>query len=51
VLAMAFKPIDSAQGRWRAINGPHPLVLVHAGATFRKGVLTRTPPLEDQVAA
>ena len=36
---MAFKLIQSAQHRWRAINAPHPGALVRAGATFDKGVL------------
>jgi transposase-like protein len=36
-LAMAFKLIESAQHRWRAINGPHLVALVRAGAAFRKG--------------
>jgi transposase-like protein len=50
-LAMAFKLIESAQDRWRAVNGPHLVALVRAGATFRKGVLIETKPTEDQVAA
>jgi putative transposase len=49
-LAMAFKLIESAQDRWRAVNGPHLVALVRAGATFRKGVLVENPT-EDQVAA
>jgi putative transposase len=50
-LAMAFKLIESAQDRWRAVNGPHFVALVRAGATFKKGVLIENKPLEDQVAA
>lgn len=50
-LAMAFKLIESAQDRWRAVNGPHLVALVRAGATFRKGVLVENPTPEDQVAA
>ncbi len=38
-IAMAFKLIQSAQHRWRAINAPHLVALVRAGATFDKGVL------------
>src|SRR3989475_8849636 len=38
-LAMAYKLIIAAQDRWRAINGPHLVALVRAGATFKKGVL------------
>jgi transposase-like protein len=49
-LAMAFKLIESAQDRWRAVNGPHLVALVRAGAVFKKGVLVENPA-EDQVAA
>ena len=38
-LAMAFKLIESAQARWRAVNGPHLVALVRAGARFDKGVI------------
>lgn len=38
-VAMAFKLIESAQARWRAVNAPHLVALVRAGATFKKGVL------------
>jgi putative transposase len=38
-LAMAFKLIEAAQVRWRAVNGPHLVALVRAGATFHNGVL------------
>ncbi|GAC1666234.1 MAG: IS256 family transposase [Candidatus Dormibacteraceae bacterium] len=38
-LAMAFKLIESAQDRWRALNGPHLVALVRAGARFERGVL------------
>jgi transposase-like protein len=38
-LAMAFKLIESAQERWRAVNGPHLVALVRAGAVFHNGVL------------
>jgi transposase-like protein len=50
-LAMAFKLIESAQTRWRAVNGPHLVAVVRAGAVFRKGVLIENNPAEDQVAA
>lgn len=36
-LAMAFKLIESAQARWRAVNAPHLVALVRAGATFING--------------
>ena len=50
-LAMAFKLIESAQQRWRAINGPHLVALVRAGAKFEKGVLIERPNQQDQEAA
>jgi transposase-like protein len=31
-IAMAFKRIESAQRRWRAVNAPHLVALVRAGA-------------------
>jgi len=33
-LAMAFKFIESAQARWRAVNAPHLVAFVPASATF-----------------
>ena len=36
-LAMAFKLIEAAQDRWRAVNGPHLVALVRAGARSRRG--------------
>jgi hypothetical protein len=41
-LAMAFKPIESAQARWRAVNAPHLVALVRAGASFRQRRPRRT---------
>ncbi|MBA2774973.1 MAG: IS256 family transposase [Nocardioidaceae bacterium] len=38
-VAMAFKLIESAQARWRAVNAPHLVALVRAGAQFEKGIL------------
>ena len=38
-LAMAFKLIEAAQARWRAVNAPHLVALVRAGATFINGKL------------
>ena len=46
-LAMAFKLIEAAQGRWRAVNAPHLVALVRAGATFRKGKLVERPTDQD----
>ena len=50
-LAMAFKLIEAAQGRWRAVNGSHLVALVRAGATFEKGVMVERPNQQDQEAA
>ena len=38
-LAMVFKLLEAAQERWRAVNGPHLVALVRAGARFEKGKL------------
>jgi len=50
-LAMAFRLIESAQDRWRAVNGPHLVALVRAGAKFDKGVMIERPTEPDQEAA
>ena len=42
-VAMAFKLIESAQQRWRAVNAPHLVALVRAGARFDKGVIIERP--------
>ena len=42
-LAMAFKLIEAAQDRWRAVNAPHLVALVRAGARFEKGLLVERP--------
>ena len=42
-LAMAFKLIESAQDRWRAVNAPHLVALVRTGATFIYGKLVERP--------
>ena len=50
-VAMAFKLIESAQARWRAVNAPHLVALVRARARFEKGKLverTRTNQGVDQ---
>jgi len=36
-IAMAFKLIEAAQHRWRAVNAPHLVALVRAGAKFERG--------------
>ncbi|HSH62310.1 MAG TPA: IS256 family transposase [Acidimicrobiales bacterium] len=50
-LAMAFKLIEAAEQRWRAVNGAHLVALVRAGAKFDKGVLIERPNGQDQEAA
>ncbi|MDZ4293867.1 MAG: IS256 family transposase [Hydrogenophaga sp.] len=42
-IAMAYKLIDAAQARWRAVNAPHLVALVRAGAVFHKGKLLKRP--------
>ncbi len=42
-IAMAFKLIESAQARWRAVNAPHLVALVRAGAEFKNGRLVERP--------
>jgi putative transposase len=42
-LAMAFKLVESAQRRWRAVNAPHLVALVRNGATFVNGKLAERP--------
>ena len=40
---MAYKLIDAPQARWRAVNAPHLVALVRAGAGFHKGKLLDRP--------
>jgi hypothetical protein len=40
---MAFNLIESAQTQWRAVNAPHLVALVLAGAVFKNGKLTERP--------
>lgn len=42
-LAMAFKLIEAAEARWRAVNAPHLVAVVRAGAVFEKGKLIERP--------
>ena len=53
-IAMAFKLIESAQNRWRAVTAPHHVALVRAGAVFNNGVIIERPddqdPGDEQVA-
>src|SRR5918993_952279 len=50
-LAMAFKLLEATQDRWRAVNGPHLVALVRAGARFDKGVMVERPDEDGEVAA
>ena len=50
-LAMAFKLLEAAQDRWRAVNGPHLVALVRAGTRFDKGVMIERPDEAQEVAA
>jgi transposase-like protein len=45
-LAMAFKLMEAAQQRWRAVNAPHLVALVRAGARFEHGRLVERPAAE-----
>jgi putative transposase len=50
---MALKLIEAAQTRWRAVNAPHLVALVRAGARLQKGKLVERPDESggDQQAA
>jgi transposase-like protein len=49
-LAMIFKLMEAAEGRWRRLNGYHLVALVRAGAEFRNGELVEGSS-EEKVAA
>jgi putative transposase len=42
-VAMAFKLIESAQARWRAVNAPHLVALVRADAKIGNGKIIERP--------
>jgi hypothetical protein len=48
---MAFKLIEAAQDRWRAVNAPHLVALVRAGGTFEGGKLVERPDDHHQPEA
>jgi putative transposase len=51
-LAMVFKLLEAAESRWRAVNGPHRVALVRAGARFERGKLVeRAEPDQQQQEA
>jgi hypothetical protein len=43
VLRDGLTVIESAQHRWRAVDAPHLVALVRAGARFEKGLLVERP--------
>ena len=45
-IAMAFKLMESAQARWRAVNAPHLVALVRAG--FKNGKLVERDDEDDR---
>jgi len=49
-LAMIFKLLEAAEGRWRRLNGHHLVALVRAGAKFENGELVEANN-EEKVAA
>jgi hypothetical protein len=51
-IAMAYKLIEAAQSRWRAVNAPHLVALVRAGAKFENGKLVERPDeqVTDEIA-
>jgi len=48
---MAFKLIEAAQQRWRAVNAPQLVALVRAGARFEHGKLVERPQPDTAAAA
>jgi transposase-like protein len=50
-IAMAFKLIQAAQERWRAVNAPHLVALVRTGARFERGKLIERDPGLDATQA
>jgi transposase-like protein len=50
-LAMAFKLIEAAQARWRAVNAPHLVAPVRTGARFERGKLVERPTHDTAATA
>ncbi len=48
-LAMAFKLLTQAEKRWRRVNSPHLVVLVHTGVKFPDGKTRILPDLPSDV--
>ena len=49
-LAMIFKLMEAAEGRWRRLNGSHLVPLVRAGAKFENGGLVEGSEQEKDAA-
>jgi hypothetical protein len=49
-LAMIFKLMEAAEGRWRRLNAPHLVALVRAGARFVNGELVEGSEREKDAA-
>lgn len=49
-LAMIFKLLEAAEGRWRRLNGSHLVPLVRAGAKFENGELIEGSEQEKDAA-
>jgi transposase-like protein len=49
-LAMIFKLMEAAEGRWRRLNGSHLVPLVRAGAKFENGELVEGSEREKDAA-
>jgi putative transposase len=47
-LAMIYKLLESAEGRWRKLNGHHLVALVRAGAKFENGELVEGSEAESE---
>ena len=50
-MAMALKLIEASQERWRAVNAPHLVALVRAGARFECGKLVEDDPILEAIQA
>lgn len=46
---LASKLLEAAQDRWRAVNSPHLVALVRAGARFDKGVIVERKALAGRL--
>jgi hypothetical protein len=48
---MAFKLIEAAQQRWRAVNASHLVALVGTGGGFERGRLVERPQQQASMTA